>query len=107
MSFRHLTFNYVMSVFLVLISQSCVVSHAQTQDELISGLIRTKVEQLRDSGNLIIGKAQISSIRVLPPLYTRRNFRPIWADGEKSEQLMIAVRDTLREGLDPRDYHLE
>lgn len=107
MSFRHFTFNYVMSVFLVLISQSCVVSHAQTQDELVSGLIRTKVEQFRDSGNLIIGKAQISSIRVLPPLYTRRNFRPIWADGEKSEQLMIAVRDTLREGLDPRDYHLE
>ena len=107
MSFRHLTFNYVMSVFLVLISQSCVVSHAQTQDELVSGLIRTKLEQFRDSGNLIIGKAQISSIRVLPPLYKRRNFRPIWADGEKSEQLMIAVRDTLREGLDPRDYHLE
>jgi len=52
MSFRHLTFSYVMTVFLVLMTQPCVVSHAQTQDELVSGLIRTKVEKFRASGNL-------------------------------------------------------
>jgi len=107
MSFRHLTFSYVMTVFLVLMTQPCVVSHAQTQDELVSGLIRTKVEKFRASGNLIIGNAQISSIRVLPPLYAKRDFRPIWTDGERTEQLITAVKDTYDEGLDPSDYHLE
>ena len=104
-AFRYL--RYLMIVFLVVVTQPCIVSHAQTQDELVAGFIRTKVEQFRASGNLIIGNAQISSIRVLPPLYTKRDFRPIWTDGEKTEQLIIVVRDTYSEGLDPRDYHLE
>jgi len=105
MSSRH--FRYLMTVFLVLVTQPCIVSHAQARHELVAGSIRTKVEQFRASGNLIIGNAQISSIRVLPPLYTRRDFRPIWTDREKTEQLITAVRDTDSEGLDPRDYHLE
>ena len=91
----------------VVVAWPCVLSHAHAQDELVGGFIKTKVDQFRASGGLIIGNAQISSIRVLPPLYTKRDFHPIWTDGEKTEQLITAVRDTYGEGLDPRDYHLE
>jgi len=76
-------FHFLMTVFLVLVTQPCIVGHAQTQDELVAGFIKTEVEQFRASGNLIIGNAQISSIRVLPCFIQGSTFVPSGLMGRK------------------------
>jgi hypothetical protein len=94
-------FHFLMTVFLVLVTQPCIVGHAQTQDELVAGFIKTEVEQFRASGNLIHWQRPNLVYQGLALLYTRLDFRPSWTDGEKTEQLIIAVRDTYSEGLPP------
>ena len=87
--------------------QSFVAGHIYAQDNTVTEAIKEKVEQIKVKHKLKVGNSQISSFRVLPRLYQRRNFRPIWTVTVMKEELIGAIEDTYREGLDPNDYHLE
>jgi murein L,D-transpeptidase YcbB/YkuD len=90
-----------------LILQSFVAGHISAQDDTVAEAIREKVEQIKLKSELKVGNSQISSFRVLPGLYQRRDFRPIWTDTVMQEELISSIEDTYKEGLDPNDYHLE
>lgn len=90
-----------------LILQSFVAGHISAQDDSVAEAIREKVEQIKLKNELKVGNSQISSFRVLPGLYQRRDFRPIWTDTVMQEELISSIEDTYKEGLDPNDYHLE
>ena len=90
-----------------LILQSFVAGHISAQDDTVAEAIREKVEQIKLKNELKVGNSQISSFRVLPGLYQRRDFRPIWTDTVMQEELISSIEDTYKEGLDPNDYHLE
>ena len=90
-----------------LILQSFVAGHIYAQDDTVAEAIREKVEQIKLKSELKVGNSQISSFRVLPGLYQRRDFRPIWTDTVMQKELISSIEDTYREGLDPNDYHLE
>ncbi len=47
-----------------------------------------------------------SSGPVLPLLYQRRAYRPVWTSPEAVRQLLDAIRRSYDEGLDPEDYNL-
>ena len=90
-----------------LILQSFVAGHISAQDDTVAEAIREKVEQIKLKSELKVGNSQISSFRVLPGLYQRRDFRPIWTDTVMQKELISSIEDTYKEGLDPNDYHLE
>lgn len=81
----------------------CTTAHAQPE---ASALVQARVGQLRNGGEVKIGKAVLASSVVLPDFYERREFRLAWTDPRNVEDLLQAVRDTAGDGLDPQDYHL-
>lgn len=76
------------------------------QDGSTRELLREKIEQLWFGHTLTIGEARIASTTVLPTLYERRDFRPAWTRSETVDQLLNAIRDINKDGLNPADYHL-
>ena len=102
-----MTSRFFIILFVCFILQALVVGHVYAQDDTEAKAIREKVEQIKLKHELKVGNSQISSFRVLPRLYQRRNFLPIWTDTIMKKDLIGAIEDTYREGLDPNDYHLE
>ena len=102
-----MTFRSLIILLFGLILPSFVVGHISAQDDTVAEVIREKVEQIKVKRELKVGNSQISSFRVLPGLYQRRDFRPIWTDTVIQEELISSIEDTYKEGLNPNDYHLE
>ncbi len=69
--------------------------------------IRVEIEQLRESDRLSVGDVEIASGDLLAQVYEERGFRPAWTDDGKVEDLLVAIRATAADGLDPADYHLD
>lgn len=69
-------------------------------------IMRKRIEQLRFSDGLTIGNERITSSIVLPEFYERRNFRPAWTNPDTVSQLINAIKNSDKEGLNPDDYHL-
>ena len=68
-------------------------------------IIQGFVEQIRSGEPFRIGDATIASKIVLPVFYERRRFQPAWTDSAAVNDLLRAIRDSRRDGLDPADYH--
>jgi murein L,D-transpeptidase YcbB/YkuD len=79
-------------------------SLAQAQDDTVREVLRSRVEGLRDAGQ-VIRDNRLASLVVLPEFYERRGFRRAWDDPGLIEQLMRAIDESAAEGLDPQDYH--
>jgi len=68
--------------------------------------IRNWVERIK-SGNCVKDKdCPISSVILLPELYKKYNYRPIWTNPDSVRQLVDAIEDSYHDGLTPEDYHL-
>jgi L,D-transpeptidase YcbB len=67
--------------------------------------IRSRVEALRDSGQLEVGGQPIASRRLLPRLYENRAFTPTWTSLAQIDSLLAMLDESYLEGLDPDDYH--
>jgi murein L,D-transpeptidase YcbB/YkuD len=59
------------------------------------------------SGQLSIDDVDIASGELLAEFYERRDYVPAWTDHKKVAELLLAIRSTERDGLDPSDYHLD
>lgn len=71
----------------------------------VSDEIRRHVEQLRGDGGLTIEGESVSSLTVLPALYERRGYAPLWTQAAAVDQLTAAIDGIDTDGLDSRDYH--
>ena len=70
-------------------------------------LIRARVEQLRDTGALTIGGESIAARTLIPKLYEARAFEPTWRSTQQIDGLLEMIDQGWREGLDPKDYHVD
>jgi len=71
-----------------------------------SSQIRSWVERIK-SGNCVEDKnCPISSVILLPELYKKYNYQPIWTNPDSVRQLVDAIEDSYHDGLTPEDYHL-
>lgn len=68
--------------------------------------IQETVERLRADGPQRVGSDTIISIVVLPDMYERRGFQPLWGNAAAVDDLLRAIRASEQDGLDPADYHL-
>jgi murein L,D-transpeptidase YcbB/YkuD len=68
--------------------------------------IRSWIERIR-TGNCTRDKdCPISSVILLPELYDKYNYQPIWTNPDSIRQLIDAIRNSYHDGLTPEDYHL-
>ena len=68
--------------------------------------IHSWVERIK-SGNCAKDKeCPISSVILLPKLYEKYNYQPIWTNPGSVRQLIDAIKDSYHDGLTPEDYHL-
>lgn len=76
-----------------------------------SEALRIRIEAGRISGKVACRKGLRCGSDVLGEFYSRRSFRPAWHSGAKllpqGEALLNAIRNSHREGLNPKDYHME
>jgi L,D-transpeptidase YcbB len=73
----------------------------------IEELIRAEVEQLRATGELDVGGEMIASRILLPRIYEARAFAPNWRTQGQIDSLLETIDESYKEGLDPRDYHVD
>jgi L,D-transpeptidase YcbB len=77
----------------------------------ISSRIEGRVEALARGERLQIGNETIHASSLLPGVYARHEYAPIWSDGERllpvSGELIRAIGDAAADGLDPRNYHFD
>jgi murein L,D-transpeptidase YcbB/YkuD len=78
-------------------------AHAQPVDELL----RSRVEQLRDGGELEAAGVPIAAKTLIPKLYEAREFMPAWHSVAQIDSLLEVVEGSFLEGLNPADYHVE
>ena len=68
--------------------------------------IRANVQQIRAGMAVSVAGQTISSSVVLPALYEHSNYMPIWTSPQVTRQLIDALEQIERDGLDSNDYHL-
>jgi murein L,D-transpeptidase YcbB/YkuD len=68
-------------------------------------VIRDAVARLRNRKPVTVGQVTLGSFDVLPQIYERRSYAPLWNNAESVRQMVAAVVAAYEEGLDPGDYH--
>jgi murein L,D-transpeptidase YcbB/YkuD len=80
---------------------------AGAEEDLAAEIIRDKITQIRFFEEVKLGEAPIASTKVLPEIYEHRNFKPLWNDVDAIAQLLTAVSEIEKDGLNAQDYHLK
>jgi len=93
-------------LLLIILGLVCLAAAAQAQSTDVRDILRTRVEQIRQSGEFQIGEDFISAVVVLPEFYENRDFEPAWTERHKVQNLLKAIRGIQADGLYPWDYHL-
>ncbi|GIX48544.1 MAG: murein L,D-transpeptidase [Candidatus Tectimicrobiota bacterium] len=86
------------------------LARAQSLPEAVRERLRSRIEAAGESLPLRVGSTPLYATVVLPRFYERRGYWPAWSSAEgllpRAEELVAAIRDAEREGLDPGAYHL-
>ncbi len=68
--------------------------------------IRKSISLIRDGGVVSNRDGQIASVIVLPALYERRDYMPVWTNPLAADQLIDILGNIDKDGLNSQDYHL-
>ncbi len=79
----------------------------QTQDDPVAEALRLRLEGVEPEVGLSVDACRYSSWSVLPRLYERRGYHPVWTSPEAVDQLVAAIRKSYKEGLNPKEYSLD
>lgn len=72
----------------------------------VSTIIRDWIDRVRAGECIEADGCPISSTIVLPALYEKYTYQPIWTNPDAVSQLVEAIEASYRDGLEPDDYHL-
>jgi murein L,D-transpeptidase YcbB/YkuD len=72
----------------------------------VSDTIHARVADIRDGRHVAINQSTIASAVVLPALYAKRDYTPVWSNPASVRQLIGAIESIDADGLDPADYNL-
>ncbi|HKP56350.1 MAG TPA: L,D-transpeptidase family protein [Polyangiales bacterium] len=88
----------------VTLSLCAVVARAQEDD--VQRYMRTRMEDLESDGKLVVQGTPIVAVDFVPKLYAHMRFKRVWTDPAKVKDLIRAIEDSAKDGLDPEDYGL-
>ncbi len=83
-----------------------IVSLSCAGDKPANVIIEERIDELRTTGRLSIGYADIGSKNWLPDLYERNDFQLLWQDPRNVKDLLNEIGSIAEDGLNPEDYHL-
>lgn len=96
------------SLFAVLIAAAfAIASPARASADAERDLLHSQIERLRAGADVSVAGARIGSREVLPRIYERRDYRPLWTNSRSVDKLLDAIPAAYDEGLDPNDYHID
>ena len=72
----------------------------------VSKAIEKRIDEFWTTGELQIGNTSIASRDMLPDLYERNCFEPLWQNPKNVNDLIEDISNIESEGLEPEDYHL-
>ena len=85
---------------------SCAsVVRAEEEGEL-QHYLRLRMEDLESNGKLSVQGTRIIADEFVPKLYSHAHFKRLWTDTAKVNELIRAIEDSAKDGLDPEDYNL-
>jgi murein L,D-transpeptidase YcbB/YkuD len=95
----------ITNVLALLTVWSCVSAVRAEEDDL-QRYLRTRMEDLESNGTLTVQGTQIIAEEFVPKLYAHTHFKRVWTDAGKVDELIRAIEDSAKDGLDPEDYNL-
>jgi len=96
----------VKRLFLCLVTAGAIGGSALASGA-VADQIESRLDQLMDSGRLVVGGESIAATTLLPELYVARDFAPLWQRGDALEQIETLVEWALAEGLNDADYPID
>ena len=69
--------------------------------------LRHRIEALQAHRRLVVDGVPVTAVWLMPDLYASTRFQPVWTDPNKVDELMRAIKDIERDGLNPQDYYLD
>lgn len=80
---------------------------AALAQDAVAEVLNQRMEQLLFGGDLQIHGAPIAAREVLPGIYARRDFRPLWTSEARIDELLDLLATAPAHGLETEDYYLE
>jgi murein L,D-transpeptidase YcbB/YkuD len=99
---KRLTSTYIILMFLTF----CFYISGHAQEDLVSVIIKEKVNTLIKTGKLKVADDYIVSKHILSELYQRNDFRALWENPQNVNDLLEEIEGVAEDGLNPEDYHL-
>jgi murein L,D-transpeptidase YcbB/YkuD len=88
------------------LTASVVGASRPQQRELVTEELRSRIEQMRTTGSLVVGGELIGARPLLLAVYETRGFQPLWASDVAVASLVRGVQAAWGDGLRPEDYNL-
>ncbi len=92
-------------LFLILLSLPLKVSALPKDKTSVQQEIETQIARLKTKEPLSIANCTVSSVIVLPALYERFNYEPLWTNTKSIEQYFTVLTLIHEDGLNSDDYH--
>ncbi len=98
-------FSFPASLLMLLALIMSVASSAASTP--VSNFIQARVSAIQSGQSVHIQDTILASAIVLPALYARRHYAPVWSNPVSVRQLIRAIEAIDAEGLSPADYNLD
>jgi murein L,D-transpeptidase YcbB/YkuD len=87
------------------------ISHAETLSDQVYSHIGNRIKAAEDPSKVLCDAGLPCGSPLLLQFYVERGFRPAWSDdyglSSDVEDFLEVIRSAYREGLNPKDYHLD
>jgi murein L,D-transpeptidase YcbB/YkuD len=97
----------IQRIYFLFICLFCVPGLLSAAETGIRDQIRQRIELIRSGSGLTVDGESIASVQVLPALYERRDYEPVWSRPDSIDQLFEALETIDGDGLDAADYHYD
>jgi murein L,D-transpeptidase YcbB/YkuD len=81
-------------------------SARQPEREQVAEELRSRIEQLRTTGSIVIAGEVVAPRALLLAAYETRGFLPLWGESAAVASLARAIAGVWNDGLHPEDYHV-
>jgi murein L,D-transpeptidase YcbB/YkuD len=95
----------IQRIYLLFICLFCSPSLLSAAETGVRDQIRQRIELIRSGTGLTVDGESIASVQVLPALYEKRDYEPVWSRPDSIDQLFEALETIDGDGLDAADYH--
>ena len=90
---------------LLVVAAIATAAAATSAQEVASDAIEARVEEIRTAGTVTVSGSTLRWSSTLTEFYRERAYRPLWTDPRFVRELVAAVEDARRDGLDSDHYH--